>query len=91
MWHVEFKDRGEKWRAVRWTKLGGVDNYRKVFTYCFKEDKPALFTLEEAIPATVEFMQRFYAITAPRPDQESLQARFVHELTGEVIPYEVLG
>jgi len=91
MWFVEFKERGEKWRAVRWTKLGAEDGNRSVFTYCFKDDKPALFSLEDAIPPTVDFMRRFFSITAPRLDQDSLQARFVHELTGEIIPYEVLG
>ena len=91
MWHVEFKDRGEKWRAVKRTQLGAEDNHRMVFTYCYTTDKPSLFPLEEAIPATVEFMQRFYAITAPTLDRDTLQARFVHSETGEIIPYEALG
>ena len=82
-WHVEMMDSNTDWTPV--VHKNGL------WHYVYKGDKRAPFyTLEDAISKAACFYS-LHKEAVHRYVNVSLRIRFVHESTGEVIPFEALG
>lgn len=82
-WRVEMRDSNTDWTPVK--------HKNGLWHYVYEGDRKApIYALEDAISKAVCFYS-LHSAAIHRNVKISLRIRFIHEKTGEIIPFEALG